>query len=91
MLKEIAYTILGVAIIGFTYYVTSTTDVKPALYVFFVVGFGLVVYGTFSLIQGFINPEGASEPHTNDVIACPNCGVKHYTTSNYCHKCGAEL
>jgi hypothetical protein len=25
------------------------------------------------------------------VVPCPLCGTKHYSTSNYCHMCGANL
>ncbi|MBN1274846.1 zinc ribbon domain-containing protein [Candidatus Woesearchaeota archaeon] len=30
-------------------------------------------------------------PAQHNVVACPRCGTKHYSTSNFCHKCGARL
>jgi len=28
---------------------------------------------------------------SQNIIACPRCGTKHYSTSNFCHKCGYPL
>jgi uncharacterized paraquat-inducible protein A len=91
MFARIAYIILGIGITAYTYYVTTTVDVAPALYVFFLVGFGLVVYGAFSLIKAYVLTEDEPTPQSDTVITCPECGVKHYATSNYCHKCGTKL
>ena len=30
-------------------------------------------------------------PAQHNIIACPRCGTRHYSTSNFCHKCGARL
>lgn len=91
MFRYMAYVIIGAAITGYTYYVTTVVETKPAIYTFFVVGFALITYSTYqiatTLITGGDDPT-AEEP---EVIPCPSCGVRHYKTSNYCHKCGAEL
>lgn len=91
MLAQIAYILLGIGITTYTYYVTTTVEVAPALYIFFLLGFGLVVYGTFTLITSLIKPSSTTQQSRNNIRRCPDCGVKHYETSNYCHKCGAKL
>jgi hypothetical protein len=40
------------------------------------------------LQQRRINTQGRQQPQ---IIRCPVCGAKNYSTSNYCHMCGAKL
>ncbi|MBD3209040.1 zinc ribbon domain-containing protein [Candidatus Woesearchaeota archaeon] len=35
--------------------------------------------------------EQHQHPARHNIISCPKCGTRHYTTSNFCHKCGARL
>lgn len=93
MFKELAYTVLGAAISGYTYYITTTVETKPAMYIFFFIGFALIAYSVFSILTTYITggAEVSEDDATQGIVRCPSCGVKHYQTSNYCHKCGAEL
>lgn len=92
MLRYIAYIILGAGITAYTYYITSAVDTPPAIYLFFVVGFTLTVYGAYRFMRSLIFSQSHNTSSADqEVIRCPRCGVKHYTSSNYCHKCGAEL
>jgi F0F1-type ATP synthase assembly protein I len=95
MLQYLAYTVLGAGITAYTYYVTRSVNTKPAMYLFFLIGFALTVYGAYRLIRSLIFTASTKPTNNNrdneDIIRCSNCGVKHYTTSNYCHKCGSKL
>ncbi len=95
MLQHLAYTVIGAGITAYTYYVTRSVNTKPAMYLFFLIGFALTVYGAYRFMRSIIFNASTNttndKSENNDIIRCSNCGVKHYTTSNYCHKCGTKL
>lgn len=37
------------------------------------------------------NNQGSERSVNGDIVACPRCGTKHYSTSNFCHMCGCSL
>lgn len=40
-----------------------------------------------------VDTERRNPPHMGQqqILACPQCGTRHYNTSNFCHKCGTRL
>ncbi|MBU0667032.1 MAG: zinc-ribbon domain-containing protein [Nanoarchaeota archaeon] len=36
-------------------------------------------------------PIKPTQQTSQNVLFCPRCGAKHYSTSNFCHLCGSRL
>jgi hypothetical protein len=100
-IPSLVYIIVGLAVSLFSRYVSQRTE-NNGLELFFYVGIGFIIWGTFRLILGFVLSDKSKKPKEKEtkknnysddktVIRCHVCSVKHYSTSNYCHMCGTKL
>ena len=35
--------------------------------------------------------QSRTQESEREIVVCPRCGVKHYSSSNFCHMCGCSL
>jgi hypothetical protein len=83
-------------------YVTSKIE---GMEFFYLLGAGFILWGIIKLARKAISKrilgsgpekkesktEYSQSQSTQNVIPCPNCGLKHYANANYCQNCGAKL
>jgi membrane-bound ClpP family serine protease len=93
------YILIGAIIAIYSKYIqTKLSSDSTAMTLFFWIGVIFILLGLGKMAFKVIaarektkkEPKTEQKSQTN-IVACPNCKTKHYSTSNFCHKCGANL
>jgi len=98
-ISGIIFIIVGIIIA----FVTSRIE---GMQFFYILGAGFILWGILKIARKALTkrifgseikaketkPDNYYNTHqAQDTLACPNCGLKHYSTANYCQQCGAKL